>query len=633
MKRILVVDESPAVRETLHIILGRDFTVVQRAPLPVGILSVPDEGADLLILGVAAGREMESSVIGRVVSRFSCPILLLVDSRSAADLWSGLGRADCLVKPFNPYELKKKVERLLAQAAIPSKPSGLPSLEKIRSSHYLDFPYLPESTSALAKKFALTTFPILIVGEVGCGQERVAQAIYSLNDKAGPWISAYPPEITKEYLLGQIDQLSRSEDGIPQRLTLFLSSLETLHPSAQASLLTFLEEEEEKGWQFWILSSSQTDLLERVYRGEFLSPLYYRLATLMLRLPPLRERRADLPSLAEALAQEYGEQMNLGKASFAPAAMERLCNYLWFGNLNEMEAVIARTLAIHRKRVIEASDLVLGFEENQTALPPASEARPVSDEKPVPAEKPAPEGKGEKPVPSIPPLEEKRLQAISRPTNGDSPDIKILINELAHELKNPMVTIKTFAQLLDDRFDDAAFRARFQKMVGSDIERMDELLESMLDFSRFTHPTAEKIPLYEHLRRVLEDIVPECIKREATIRWGRKGETGEVFADEAQFRYAFKNVLCTALAQVKPKGEIQIDVEGEGSVAISYVPEGGRMIPFTQYLDVSSSKVDEGVLPLRILLAKILLERNGGGIKVSQLDGGKVMIRAEFPVA
>lgn len=627
MKRILVVDESPAVRETLHIILGRDFAVVQRPPFPDDSLSVSDEEADLLILGLPSGLAAGSSTAGKIVCQVSCPVLFLVDSNSALDLWKGMGKVDCLVKPFNPYVLKDKVERLLAQSSIPSKPSALTSLGGRRVVHYLDFPYLPEPTSLLAKRYALTTLPILIIAEAGCGQERVARAIYSLNDKAGPWISAYPPEITKEYLIGKIDQLSRSEDGIPQRLTLFLGSLETLHLSAQSSLLGLLEEEEDKGRGFWILSTSQKDLLEKVYSGEFLSPLYYRLATLMLRLPPLRERRTDLPSLAEVLAQEYGEQLNLGKVSFAPAAMERLCNYLWFGNLNEMETVIARTLAIHRKGVIEASDLVLGFEEDQTALPPASETWPVS------AEKPTPEEKREKPVPGIPPLEEKRPQAIPRPTNGDSPDIKILINELAHELKNPMVTIKTFAQLLGDRFDDAAFRVRFKETVGGDIERMDELLEAMLDFSRFTHPTAEKISLYEQLRRVLEDIVPECIKRGATIRWGRKGETGEVFADEAQFRYAFKNVLHTVLAQVKPKGEIQIDVEEEGRVAVSYIPEGGRMSPFTRYLDISSSKVDEEAFPLRILLAKILLERNGGGIKVSQLDGGRVMIRAELPIA
>ncbi|MBI2985812.1 MAG: sigma 54-interacting transcriptional regulator [Deltaproteobacteria bacterium] len=625
MKRILVVDESPAVRETLAIILQRDFTVVQRLPLADD--SLADTEADLLILGVPPAVEREPFIISKVAAQVSYPVLVLVNSRSAANLWKGLGRADCLVKPFNPYELKEKVERLLAQSSIPPEAPTLTSPAKSRLGHYLEFPYLPEATSALAERYALTPFPILIIGEAGCGQERVARAIRSLNDKAGPWISAYPPEITRDCLLGQIDQLAAGADGMGQRFTLFLGNLETLHALAQLSLLRFLEDEEEKGSQFWILSSSQEDLLEKVYRGEFLSPLYYRLATLTLRLPPLRERQAELPSLAAALAQGYGERLNLGKVSFTPEAMERLCNYLWFGNLNELEAVIARTLAIHRKGIIEASELVLGMEEGAVAVPAAAPQKPVTEERPVVEEKP------EKQHPGISLPAGNGHQAISRPKNGDSLDIRVLMNELAHELKNPMVTIKTFAQLLGDRFDDAAFRVRFQETVGGDIERMDDVLEAMLDFSRFTHPVAERISLYEQLRRVLEEIVPECLKRGATIRWGKKAEGGEVFVDEAQFRYAFKNVLQSVLAQVKPQGEIQIDVEGEGRVAVSYLPEGGRMSALTQYLDSPSSDVEDQGFPLRILLAKILVERNGGGIKINQLDGGKVLIRAELPAA
>ncbi|MBI3058791.1 MAG: sigma 54-interacting transcriptional regulator [Deltaproteobacteria bacterium] len=622
MKRILVVDESPAVRETLGIILGRDFAIVQRALLPNDSLSF-DEEVDLLILGIPPGLASDSAVFFSIACQVPCPVLFLVDSRTKKELGQGTGRIDCLVKPFNPFELKERVERLLAQSPIPTKPSTLLSLGRKHFGHYLEFPYLSQTTSALAKKFAVTTLPIMIIGEAGCGQEQVARAIYSLNDKAGPWISVYSSEITRDYLARQIAQLSRGEDEAPRRLTLFLNGLADLQPSVQSALLGFLEDQEEKGRQYWILSSSSEDLLEKVYRGEFLGPLYYRLALLTLRLPPLRERRNDLPSLAARLAQEYGARLDIGTVSFSPDAIERLGNYLWFGNLKELETVIARTLAIHRKAVIAASDLVLGIEEEgQAVMMP-----------PVPEAKPAPEKSGEKQSASIPPPEAKSPPVVSRPTNGHSPDIRVLINELAHELKNPMVTIKTFAQLLGDRFDDAAFRVRFQETVGNDIERMDELLEAMLDFSRFTHPAVERIPLYKQLRRVLEEIVPECIKRGATIRWGRTAEAGEIFADEAQFRYAFRNVLRTVLAQLKPRGEIQIDVEGEGRVAVSYAPEGGRIGPFVQYLDISSSGLEEETLPLRILFAKILLERNGGGIKVSHLDGGRIMIRAELPVA
>lgn len=621
MRRILVIDESPAVRETLALVLGQDFAVLQRSTLPKDTASYPSEEVDLLILGLFPELRAESPALLKIASRVPFPVLFLVDSKSTVDLWEGQGKTDCLAKPFNPYELKEKVDRLLARRDLSLPAPALLSPGNNRASRYLDFPYLSASTAALARRYALTSFSILIVGEVGSGQARVARALHSLNDKAETWISAYLPGMTKEYLRGQVARLSPGEAGMAQRTTLFLDGLETLQPSAQSFLLGFLEEEEEGGRQFWIISSSRVDLLERVYQGEFLDSLYYRLATLTLRLPPLRERHGDLPSLATWLAQEYGERLDLGKVSLSAGALDRLCNYLWFGNLNEMETVIARTLATHRKCIVEASDLVLGVvKQAQLPLPPVVEKRPASDKN------------GGLGVYSVPASKEKELPGVLRLGNGDFPDIRVLINELAHELKNPMVTIKTFAQLLGDRFDDAAFRARFQETVGSDIERMDELLETLLDFSRFTHPAIEKIRLYDQLRHVLEEILPECTRRETTIRWERKEETGEVFADEAQFRYAFKNVLWTVLTQVKPKGEIQIDVEGEGKIAIGYVRERDRISSFTHYLDLSSSRMEEEALPLRILLAKILLERNGGGIKVNHLDGGKVLIRADLPV-
>ncbi|MFQ5682842.1 MAG: histidine kinase dimerization/phospho-acceptor domain-containing protein [Candidatus Binatia bacterium] len=624
MKRILVVDESQAVRETLALILGRDFTVIQRSSLPKDRVPLSNEEVDLLILGLSPGQEPDPSILVTLGSRVPVPVLFLVDSGVAMEAGEAQGQTDFLVKPFNPYELREKVGKLSVQHYDSLDVLGHASLKKVWARRYLDFPYVPAYTSALAKRYALTSFPILVQGEVGCGQERITQALYSLSATGEDWISIYTGGVTGDHLLSKITERFTGGKTLPQKLTLFLSGLEKLNLSAQSSLLAFLEEEEDKGKQFRILSNSQANLLEKVYKGEFLDVLYYRLAMLTLRLPPLRERRNELPVLAVHLARDYGERLHLGRVSFAPEAIDRLCNYLWFGNLNEMEAVIARTLATHRKDYIEATDLVLGLEEETPfPMPPAE------------IEEPGSEGKKGGEASTVRPLvsfKGKETRSISTLGNGGSSDVRIFISELAHELKNPMVTIKTFAQLLGDRFDDAAFRDRFQETVGSDIQRMDELLDTILDFSRFTRPAFEKVLLHEQLDGILEEILPERSKREATIQWGKNVKPEEVLADKAQLRYAFKNVFLAVLTQIKPRGEIQIDLEGQGKVAVMYIREGGRFSPFAHYLEASSPAVDEETLPLRVLLAKTLLERNGGGIKVNHLDGDKVLIRTQLPV-
>lgn len=618
MKKILVVDESRAVRETLGIILGREFRVVQSQLLPSDKLASPDLKPDLLIMGAPPGSEIQPSDLFKIAARSFCPVLLLLDSRSALVVREKQENVDCLAKPFNPYELREKVARLLAKPDIPSTGDLLSSAGRDNAIRYVDFPYLPFSTSVLAKRFVLTSLPILIVGETGCGQDRVARALYHLKELPGPWIAVYGPEITREYLYERVAELSRGSQNPPQRLTLYCGNVDALDLSAQCDLLDFLTAEEGRGRELWILSSSKEDLLEKVYRAGFLDALYYRLATLTLRLAPLRERQDDLAFLAAQVAQETGERLNLGKVTLSSDALERFRNYLWFGNFNELELVIARTLATHRKEVVEAADLVWAVpDEGLSFRAQAAEEKSVSGEK------------GEKKLSIV-----SATQATSSypgSSNGDLPDMSVLINELAHELKNPMVTIKTFAQLLGERFDDDAFRVRFQETVSSDIERMDELLEAILDFSRLSLPSVEKVLLYPELRQVTEEILPECIKREATVRWLGKGETEEVMADESHMRYVFKNVFRTVLAEVRPKGEIQVEVEGRGKVAVTYVRERDRMSPITQYLEDSECQKEEEALPLRLLLAKILLRRNGGGMKVDHLDGGKVLIRTELP--
>jgi DNA-binding NtrC family response regulator len=620
MKKILVVDESQAVRETIALVLGRDFAVAQKSSLEAESSAPHDPAPDLLIVGVSPASARQPSIFSNIAERFPCPILFLVDSGSAAGTKLPDANADSLAKPFNPYELKQKVASLFDAVSEPPRLLSAVWASGSAPLHYLDYPFVPSSVSALARKFALTPFPLLIMAEPGCGQEAVARAVHAINNRAGPWLSEHASVVVGPHAQARINDVLAREGGESQRLTLFLSGIDGLDLSAQFGLLDFLAEQEGRGRELWLISTSRTDLLEKSYRGEFSDALYYRLATLLLRLPALRDRPSDIPVLADLLAQECARQIGLGKVSFSPAAMERLRNYLWFGNLDEMEAVIARTLSVLRKELIDGPDLILGdsWEVEKT--------RAASDR-----QSQLPEGVAQKPA-AIPASRTKKAPDVLPSGNDYSHEVRILISELAHELKNPMVTVKTFSQLLADRFDDPSFRVRFQQTVNGDIQRMDDLLEALLDFSRFGQPAKEKILIYEQLRRVEEELLPECIKRETALQWGKRGEAAAVFVDKAQFIFAFKSILRAALAQVKPKSEIQMDVEGEGKVAISYLREGAGVGALHEYLGVAKAANGDEAMPLRMLLANTLLERNGGGIKVDYHENGRARIWAELPI-
>ncbi len=612
MKRIWVIDESTAVRETLAIVLGREFEVVQRSEVSEKSLPQSPDNIDLLIFGLPRRFGSETRSFSVVASRVSCPVLFLLETKPTESLEPRKGNLDWLVKPFNPYELKAKIDRLMEGLDGSSGPSWINIVANNPVSAYLKYPYLPESTAALAQRFAKAQFPLLIIGEVGSGQEEVARAVCSLNPQAGPWVPVFLRDMVHEQTIQKFPLLTINDGEELQRVTLFIAGLECLDPAAQVSLLRYLEEQEESGKEIWTLSSSRVDLLERVYRGEFLDALYYRLATLTLKLPPLRERQDDLPDLVAQVSQDYSRRLNLGTVSYSSQAMERLRQYLWFGNLRELETVIATTLAVLRKGSIEADDLVWD-PEAAAGIPTPS----VTEQ-----------AKGSSETGEI--FGEGRPMAQAGLGNGDFSTFRAFVNELAHELKNPMVTVKTFAQLLAERFDDSTFRTSFQDRVGSDIERMDDLVEALVEFSKLDQPNLQTVDLYGQLQQVLEELIPECVKRDTSIRWGNRGEGLNVVVDQNQFRCAFKNLVRTALGQTKAKEEIRVNVSQEGEVTLSFVQEEGGPVLHGQQLG-TLVETEEESLPLRVLLARDLLERMGGDIEVNYLGQLQIQFKIVVP--
>jgi DNA-binding NtrC family response regulator len=625
MKRILVIDESEVIRETLALILGRDFYVMKKF-LGTSGFSLADTSADvdLLIIGVSPALRSEAGKLLRFAAQVSCAVLFLVESRSAIKLIEEQETVGCLAKPFNPYELKQKVGMLLARTAV------LPSMRPMRAipnnpaqSHYLRYPFVDRTAAALVQRFARTHLPVLVSGEIGCGQERVVRGICALagTDVTSRFVNA--ADVNDEFSASKITELGwRAEKS---RRIFVVEEIEKLSASAQSKLLKFIEEMETTSIECRFLATTKIDLLEQVYQGEFLEGLYYRIATLNLKLRPLRDRRNDIPTIAAWFAQYFAPLLELSPVTFSPGARERLANYLWFGNLSEMETVIARTLAVRRKTTIEARDLVFDFSG-------ASEAQEFADLE----EFSSPEEKG------------NNLRVVSSWTTGRqvpasqgrqnasserASELKVLIHELAHEMKNPMVTIKTFAQLLDDRYEDEDFRARFRDVVSTDIERMDDLLEMMIEFADFSQPRLDRVSLEERLRSTIDQLREDCGKRQAAVRIQSSRTGAAILADENQLDYILRNVLSAVVSQAKVGSEIGVDIQQTGTVVISYLREGPRMASITQYLGSLSEAAGESILPLRILLAKQLLERIGGEIAVDSTDAEKEIVTMEFPVA
>jgi len=626
MKQILVIDESEVVRETLALILGREFVITKRSlGAAGGPFPEPDSDVDLLILGVTPAIGMEASGLLRFAAQAPFAILFLVDSRTVAKAIAEQERISCLAKPFNPYELKQKVAKLLAyQTILPKSVPPVVGVDKQGILDFLAFPFLSRTAATLIHRFTATHLPLLVSGEIGCGHEQVVRGIRTMNDTIQFSICLNGADVNAPYLAKKRTEFSWTGYGKAPLVALLVENLDSIPMADQTSLLYFLEEQESK-YSCRFLATAKSDLLEKVYEGNFLEPLYYKFATLTLTLLPLRERREDIPMIASWFAQRYARRLGLGEVTFAPGARERLGNYLWFGNLNEMETVIARTLTVHRKTRIDASDLVFVVtgDAEPRVVPEFQDFMPAEKEQP------------EKPK-IVPPWKPSNTGSTSPSGfsngHGQATDFKVLIHELAHELKNPMVTIKTFSQLLGDRYQDENFRARFQDIVGADVERMDDLLEVMIEFADFSQPRSVKISLEERVRSILNEIGSECSKRQTMIRWRGNGTSRQILADEDQLRYILKNIFLTILSEVKMGSEIEVDLRQPGFLGVSYLREGARVASISHYFSVLPTEAEESVLPLRILLAKHLVERIGGKMVIEGSDKEREILRMEFPV-
>lgn len=287
---------------------------------------------------------------------------------------------DFIIYPTSPHEILARLRRCL---------DGSLSTELGEAKRHLLIRHGvknlvgrdPKFCQAVAKiqQIAACEVPVLLTGETGTGKEVFARTVHYLSPRAGkPFIpvncAAIPAELFENELFGHAKGAytgaTEQREGLIQAAnhgTLFLDEVDSLALLLQAKLLRFLEEHEFKPLgvnrlckaDVRIVAAGLADLSKKVQAGKFRDDLYYRLNIVSVYLPPLRERKDDIPLLAEHFLRKYAEQLHKRLTGFGAGVCSVLENYPWPGNIRQLENTIYHAVAVAQSHVIHLSDLNL----------------------------------------------------------------------------------------------------------------------------------------------------------------------------------------------------------------------------------------------------------------------------------
>ena len=386
LNKILIVDDEENLRHMLGLVLKRGGYEITTASSTQEALTKLAEGRhDLLLTDVRMPHGSGLELLKEVRARFPATYVVLMTAYGSLDLASealSLGAYDYLAKPFKPDEilltLRKIEEReglirenqhLRAQVDLVSPPGLVGQSPPIRE------------VGRLIRRFAPHKTTVLITGESGTGKELVARAMHSTSERRDrPFVAvncaAIPENLLESELFGHargaFTGAIRTKRGLFEEAdtgTLFLDEIGDLPLALQSKLLRALETEEIRPVgetrtlpvDVRILCATARPLLERVARGLFREDLYYRIHVLSVHLPPLRERREDIPLLVESFMERSSARAHKHLRGVNHQAMERLLEHSWPGNVRELEHAIEHAVILSEGAWIEVQDLPLAL--------------------------------------------------------------------------------------------------------------------------------------------------------------------------------------------------------------------------------------------------------------------------------
>jgi len=398
-KQVLVADDEPNLRRVLNAQLTRDgYDVITVEDGQAALDAIADNHVDVLISDLRMPKVDGMTLLKRVVREHPDIPVIIITAHGTVDTAVEalkLGAFDYVTKPFEKSEFKNVVgkaarTRELAQREVTAPPSSEAGRYRIigQSPPMLD-------VYQVIEKVADTPSTVLLTGESGTGKELIARALHENSSrKDKPFIrvncAAIPRDLIESELFGyEKGAFTGAVTSKPGRFelahagTLFLDEIGEIPVNMQVKLLRAIQEQEFERVggiktirvDVRLVAATNRDLAEEISAGRFREDLYYRLNVVQVRLPPLRERKSDIPLLVDHFVRRFRERLKKDVVGVEDAAMERFLAYGWPGNIRELENVIERCLLFTDGQHIQIGDLP---EELRGGVPKPT-ARPAAE--------------------------------------------------------------------------------------------------------------------------------------------------------------------------------------------------------------------------------------------------------------
>jgi DNA-binding NtrC family response regulator len=384
-KHLLLVDDEAALREAIaERLADHGFIVEQAASGEDAVARLADFAFDIIITDLRLPGVDGRAVLDAALERYPDIIAIIITGfGTVKDAVNAIkqGAADFITKPFQFDALLHVLRSALEQRRLRSENAYLRSQleERYRIDGLVGRSGAMRNLFQLLETVAGTSSTVLITGETGTGKELAARAIHHNSSRRSSRFvaincSAIPETLLEAELFGHVRGAFTGAVGARQgRLeqahkgTLFLDEVATMSPALQAKLLRVLQEREFERVgdshtvkiDVRIIAATHSDLSKMVADGSFREDLYYRLNVIPVQLPPLRERREDIPLLVQHFLQKLGsDYVPPRTVTMSQEAMRRLMAYSWPGNVRQLENVVERALTFSQGRAqIEIADL------------------------------------------------------------------------------------------------------------------------------------------------------------------------------------------------------------------------------------------------------------------------------------